>query len=97
MAGSTARLNSSRDSRSAMFSTIRTCTHEWSDMPSRVATVCCISHCALSRSSALAAARKASSLRLPRVGASTLMAAIASAGLVGPGGGAASASAMPAR
>ena len=41
-------------------------------MPRRLANTCCMCHQARSRSSALAAARKASSRRLPRTGASHL-------------------------
>ena len=63
--GSTPRRSSSRKIRRDTFSTICTCTHEWSDIPSRSAFVCCTSHHALSWSSAFAASSSAWSLRLP--------------------------------
>ena len=68
IAGSTPARLSSRNSRSAMLTTICTCTQEWSDMPRRSAFTCCMYHQARSRPSALAAASSASSRRLPRVG-----------------------------
>src|SRR3954451_22346537 len=69
IAGSTPARESRRNSRSAMLTTIWTCTQEWSDIPSRSALTCCMYHHARSRSSALAAASRVSSFRLPRVGA----------------------------
>src|SRR4051812_29589355 len=80
-AGCTPRRSSSRKSRSATFRTICTCTHEWSDMPSRSAFVCCTTHHALSWSSALAASSRAWSFLLPRAGARTRMSATASRGV----------------
>ena len=68
IAGSSPARVSSRNRRSAMLSTIRTWTQEWSDIPSRSAFTCCMCHQPRSRSSALAAASSASSLRFPRVG-----------------------------
>src|SRR4051794_27388936 len=55
-------------------------------MPSRSAVVCCISHQALSWSSALAASSSASSFLLPRAGARTRMSATAARGLIGTRG-----------
>src|SRR3954451_24915295 len=81
IAGSTPRRSSSRKIRSATFSTIWTCTHEWSDIPRRVAFVCWTSHQALSWSSAFAASSSASSLRLPRAGARSRIPAVASRGV----------------
>ena len=66
-----------------MLSTICRCTHEWSDIPSRSAVVCCASQRALSWVSPLAAARNAASLRLRSLGAWTLTGAIASLGVFG--------------
>src|SRR5918999_400009 len=60
---------SGRNSRSAMFTTIWMCTHEWSEMSSRSAFTCCMCHQAWRRASWRAAAKSASSRRLPRVGA----------------------------
>src|SRR3954471_13541087 len=74
------RRSSSRKIRSATFRTIWTCTHEWSDIPSRLAVVCCASHQALSCSSPFAASSSASSLRFPRAGARRRIAAVASRG-----------------
>ena len=45
--GTTPRRSSSRSIRSAMFSTIRMWTHEWSDITSRSAFTCCTCHHAL--------------------------------------------------
>src|SRR4051812_19356331 len=81
IAGATPRRSSSRKIRSATFSTIWTCTHEWSDIPSRVAFVCWTSHQALSWSSALAASSSAWSLRLPRAGARSRISAVPSRGV----------------
>src|SRR3954469_22143306 len=86
IAGSTPRRSSSRKIRSAMFSTICTWTHEWSDMPSRVASVCCMCHHALTCASSLAAASSASSRRLPRAGARMRIASIAAEGVWATGG-----------
>src|SRR5829696_4143531 len=69
IAGSTPPRFSSRNSRSAMFTTIWMWTHEWSDMPRRSAFTCCMYHQACSRRSAFAAPKSDSSLRFPRVGA----------------------------
>src|SRR3954447_15469516 len=69
IAGSTPARVSRRKSRSAMLATICTWTHEWSDMSRRSALTCCMYHHACRRRSPLAAASRASSLRLPRVGA----------------------------
>ncbi len=69
MAGSTPPRLSSLNSRSAMFTTIWMWTQEWSDMSRRSAFTCCMYHHACSRRSVLAASKRASSLRLPRVGA----------------------------
>src|SRR3954468_11343277 len=69
IAGSTPARLSRRNSRRAMLATICTWTHEWSDMSRRWALTCCMYHHACRRRSALAAASRASSLRLPRVGA----------------------------
>ncbi len=63
-----------------MLSTICMWTQEWSDMPSRSAWTWVMYHQARTCSSPLTASRKASSLRLPRVGARTLASAIASFG-----------------
>src|ERR671914_1577286 len=68
IAGSTPPRLSSRNRRSAMFTTIWMCTQEWSDMSRRSALTCCMYHQACSRRSAFAAASSASSRRLPRVG-----------------------------
>src|SRR4051812_6794645 len=80
IAGSTPRRSSSRKIRSATLSTICTWTHEWSDIPSRFAFVCWTSHQALSCSSAFAASSSAWSLRFPRPGARSRIAAVASRG-----------------
>src|SRR3954451_271922 len=74
------RSSSSRKIRSATFRTIWTCTHEWSDIPSRLAVVCCASHQAFSWSSPFAASSSASSLRFPRAGARRRIPAVASLG-----------------
>ncbi len=68
IAGSTPARLSSRNSRSAMFTTIWMCTQEWSDMSRRSALTCCMYHQACMRRSPFAAASSASSRRLPRVG-----------------------------
>ena len=79
--GSTPRRNSRRASRSAMFTTIWTWTHEWSDIPRRrVALTALRCHQALTWSSALTASSSASSLRFPRVGTRIRTSAIASRG-----------------
>ena len=62
-----------------MLRTTCTCTQEWSDIPSRSEVICAMYHQARTRSSALTASRKRSSLRLPRVGACTCALATASA------------------
>ena len=63
-----------------MLRTICMWTQEWSDIPSRSAWTCAMYHQARTWSSSLTAARKLSSLRLPRVGARTCASAIASRG-----------------
>ena len=68
IAGSTPARVSSRNSRSAMLTTIWMCTQEWSDMSRRSALTCCMYHQACRRRSPFAAASSASSRRLPRVG-----------------------------
>src|SRR5215211_7224958 len=52
-----------------MLTTIWICTQEWSDMSRRSAVSCCMYHQAWRRGSAFAAANRASSRRLPRLGA----------------------------
>src|SRR3712207_3448577 len=69
IAGSTPARWTNRKRRSAMLTTIWTCTQEWSDMSRRSAFTCCMYHHACRRGSALAAAKSASSRRFPRVGA----------------------------
>src|SRR4051812_40861625 len=66
---------SSRSRRRAMFTTICTCTQEWSDMCSRSAFVCCMYHHALSCVSPLAFAIRRSSERLRSLGARIAIAA----------------------
>src|SRR5918911_2829750 len=68
-----------------MLSTIRTCTHEWSDIPSRSAITWAAYHQPLSWTSASAAARNRASLGLRSAGALIVMRATASAG--GPSNG----------
>src|SRR5918997_6499842 len=68
IAGSTPPRLSSRNRRSAMFTTIWMCTQEWSDMSRLSALTCCMYHHAWRRRSAFAAASSDSSRRLPRVG-----------------------------
>src|SRR4051812_25516016 len=63
-----------------MLRTICMWTQEWSDMPRRSAWTWVMYHQARTCSSELAASRKLSSLRLPRVGARTCASAIASCG-----------------
>ena len=62
-----------------MLTTIWMCTHEWSDIASRSAFVCCMCHHALSCVSALALAISRSSLGLRSLGARIAIAAIDSA------------------
>src|SRR3954452_24905697 len=81
IAGATPRRSSSRKIPSAPCSPTCTCTHEGSDVPSRVAFVCWTSHQALSWSSALAASSSAWSLRLPRAGARSRISAVPSRGV----------------
>src|SRR3954453_20102517 len=81
IAGSTPRRSSRRKIRSATFSTTWTCTHEWSDIPSRFAFVCWTSHQAFGWSSAFAASSSAWSLRFPRAGARSRISAVASRGV----------------
>src|SRR3954465_920670 len=63
-----------------MLATTRMWIHEWSDITMRSAVTCCACHHARTCGSAFAAANSFSSCRLPRVGASTFIAAMASAG-----------------
>src|SRR6185436_16492605 len=69
IAGSTPARFSRRNRRNAMFTTIWMWTQEWSDMSRLSAFTCCMYHQAWRRMSAFAAVNRASSLRLPRVGA----------------------------
>ena len=63
-----------------MLSTIWTWTQEWSDIPSRSDCTWAMCHQARTSASALTPSSSASSRRLPRVGARTAAASIASAG-----------------
>src|SRR4051794_39859306 len=91
IAGPPPRGKSGRASRSAMFVTIWTWTHEWSVRPRRAALTPATCHHAFTCGAALTASMSWSSRRLPRVGARVRIAAIASAG-AGRTGGRASAS-----
>ena len=63
-----------------MLSTTCTWTQEWSDIPRRSEVTWVMYHHARTRSSALTASRKLSSLRLPRVGTWTFASSTASLG-----------------
>ena len=63
-----------------MLTTIWMWTQEWSDIPSRSEFTCAMCHHAATSGSALTASNSASSLRLPRIGARTFAASIASPG-----------------
>src|SRR3954447_12783263 len=75
---------SRRNSRSALLSTIRRWTHEWSLMPSRSAVTCAACQRAFSVSFALTASRNRASRGLRSLGAVTRTAAAASRGESGP-------------
>src|SRR5919106_3621997 len=84
IAGSTPARPSSRNSRSAMLTTIWMWTQEWSDMSRRSALTCCMYHQACRRRSAFAAARSASRRRLPRVGTRISVVGTSTAGTLRP-------------
>src|SRR5918997_2781120 len=84
IAGSTPERFSRRNRRSAMFTTIWTCTQEWSDMSRRSALTCCMYHQACRRRSAFAAVRSASRRRFPRVGTRISVGGISTPGTLRP-------------